>query len=183
MNPSNVLDFTMWTIFDLFDDIYFDLKLILLAIEMDDLACHILYSHQVQFRLYRFDASLHFQLVPNSTLHESLISSYYHSSCIILLFTFYHSPFFPVTSVLFIISTISCFSFNHSCSCVPLHHSLFFACDSFVPCYILSFPSLTIACDILYLHFTPISVVMTTPYMSNSVYKSQSLVLCSLVCN
>ena len=37
MNPSNVLDFTMWTIFDLFDDIYFDLKLILLAIEMDDL--------------------------------------------------------------------------------------------------------------------------------------------------
>ena len=38
MNPSNILDFTMWTIFDLFDDIYFDLKLILLAIEMDDLA-------------------------------------------------------------------------------------------------------------------------------------------------
>ena len=48
---------------------------------------------------------------------------------------------------------------------------------------ILSFPSLTIACDILYLHFTPISVVMTTPYMSDSVYKSQSLVLCSSVCN
>ena len=38
MNPSNILNFTMWTIFDLFDDIYFDLKLILMAIEMDNLA-------------------------------------------------------------------------------------------------------------------------------------------------
>ena len=152
---------------------------------MISLWCHILYFHQVQFQLYCFDTSLHFQLVPDSTPHESLISSYYHSSCVIILFTFYCSPFFLVTSIPFIISTISCFSFNHSFSCVPLHHSIFFACEnlSFVPCYILSFPSLTIACDILYLHFTPISVVMTTPYMSNSIYKSQSLVLCSLVCN
>ena len=42
---------------------------------------------------------------------------------------FYCSPFFPITSVPFIISTIACFSFNHSCSCVPLHHSIFFACE------------------------------------------------------
>ena len=35
-----------------------------------------------------FKASPHLRLVPDSTLHESLISSYYHSSCIILLFTF-----------------------------------------------------------------------------------------------
>ena len=41
MNSSNILDFTMWTIFNLFDDIYFDLKLILMAIEMDDLAAFL----------------------------------------------------------------------------------------------------------------------------------------------
>ena len=35
-----------------------------------------------------FEASLHLWLVPDSTLHKSLISFYYHSSCIILLFTF-----------------------------------------------------------------------------------------------
>ena len=35
-----------------------------------------------------FEASPHLQLVPDSTPHESLISSYYHSSCVILLFTF-----------------------------------------------------------------------------------------------
>ena len=32
----NSLDTTMWTIMDIFDDIYFDLNLILLAITMDE---------------------------------------------------------------------------------------------------------------------------------------------------
>ena len=135
-----------------------------------------------------FEASPHLRLVPNSTLHKSLISSYYHSGCIILLVLLLFSVLsrhlrfihhFDHLLFLFRSFLFLCTSSSFYILCMWIS----FACDSFVPCYILSFPSLTIACDISYLHFTPISVVMTTLYMSNSVYKSQSLVLCSSVCN
>ena len=126
-----------------------------------------------------FEASLHLRLVPDSTPHESLISSYYHSSCVNLL-------------LLLLFSVLSC----HLCFVRHFNHLLFlfqsflflctsssfyilcmwlsFACDSFVTCYILSFPSITVACDISYLHFTPISIVMTT------VLTSKHLILLSL---
>ena len=67
--------------------------------------------------------------------------------------------------------------------CVPTHHSSSLHVISFVPCYFLhSFP-LNVARDILCVSFTPISVVMATPYISNSVYIVIIFVFSSLACN
>ena len=86
----------------------------------------------------------------STQLRSSLLHQYsfsIHSSCVILLFIFYRSPIFSrhlrsvhhsrPPPVLF---------FDHSCSCVPLRHSLFFACEYLLHvillCLVTSSPSL-----------------------------------------
>ena len=151
--------------------------------------CHILYFHQVQFQLYRYSKHLR---------TSNLFPSQLRMSPLYPLIIIQVALFFYLLLPFSVLSHHLCFvhHFDHllfllwsflflctSPSFYILCMWISFTCDSLVPCYILSFPSLTIACDIFYLHFTPISVVMTTLYMSDSVYKSQSLVLCSSVCN
>ena len=91
----------------------------------------------------------------------------------------FHSSFWP-PPVLF---------FDHSYTLRTCSSFFVFACECslhvifFVPCYSLhSFP-LNVARDILVVSFTPISIVMATLYISNSVYIVIVFVVSSLAGN
>ena len=122
--------------------------------------CHMLYFHQVQFWLHSYLMLLCISNLFSTQLRTSFIS-------------------FIIVQVAFILSLIFLFvlcSSHHPHSIYPFDHLLFcsliisctlhtfssflvFACEYrlhvilSVPCYILPFPSLTIACDISYILF------------------------------
>ena len=151
--------------------------------------CHMLYFHQVQFWLYSYLTLLCISDLFPTQLCTSLIS-YSYSTCVILslivlfvLCIFLSFPFcssFRPPPVLF---------FDHSlflaylliilCLCMWI----FFACDFLVPCYILPFTPLTIACDILcILFYSYLCCYDYSIHVWLCIY-SHSFVLSSLACN
>ena len=97
--------------------------------------------------------------------------------------SFYCSLTFPSTPFRSSFQPPPVLFFDHSCTLCTCSSFFIFACDFFVPCYFLhSFP-LNIACDILFVSFTPVSVFMTTPYISDSIYIVIVFVFSSLACN
>ena len=139
-----------------------------------DVICCVFTKSSFQLHSY-FDILHTSDLFP--TQLRTCLLSYYHSSCI-YPFTYLSicSPFFP--------STPFCYHFNHLlfysliilCTLVPFHHSLSLhvniSCMWFYLCLATSSPSLPLLYLVISLVFvsTPISVIMTTPYESDSVY-------------
>ena len=117
------------------------------------------------------DFTAHFDITPHLWPNSDppphrLISLLLFKLCLFLFVYLFVLQLFPVNSILFIIWTppVSLWSFFVPCMWIS------FACDSLVPDYFLPFPFLTIACDYSLSILLLFSVVMTTLYMSNSVY-------------
>ena len=113
----------------------------------------------------------------------------YYSSCVYLFaYLSICSPFFPSTPFCYL-STTSCFTlWSFFVPCVPFHHSLSLhvniSCMWFYLCLATSFPSRPLPYLVIFLVFdsTPISIIMTTPYESDSVYNKLQSCISSLVC-
>ena len=122
--------------------------------------CHMLYFHQVQFRLCSYSMLPCTSNLFPTQLHTSLISFIIIQVVFILsliflsvLHSFLSSPFcssFQPPPVLFCDHFLYlAYLFIILCLCMWIS----FVCDLSVPCYILPIPSLTIACDISYISF------------------------------
>lgn len=133
--------------------------------------CHMLYFHQVQFPTSQlFWCIPHLQPIPDSTPYKSFIfrsfklclSFYLSFHCsLTFLSTLFCSSFWPPPVLFFDHSLYLAYLFIILCLC--MWFSLCLA-TSFI-----LFP-LNVARDILCVSFTPISVVMTTLYISDSIY-------------
>ena len=116
----------------------------------------MLYFHQVQFWLYSYSCHIsapptYSQLNSAQVLYPYCYSSYIYSfmSSLIVLHIFllspFHSSFWPHPVLFFDHSLFLAYLLIILILCMWIS----FACDFFMPCYILPFPFLTIACSTL----------------------------------
>ena len=102
--------------------------------------------------------------------------------------SFYLFSVLPINSVPLSFNHLLFYSLIIFVPCVPFHHSLCLhvniSCMWFYLCLATSSPPLPLPYLVIFLMFdsTPISIVMTTPYESDSVYNKLQSCISSLVC-
>ena len=148
----------------------------------------MLYFHQVQFLTSQFFDVLHTSnLFPTQlcTCLNLLLLFKLHLS---FYLSFYLFSILPINSVLLSFDHLLFYSLIILVPCVPFHHSFSLhvniSCMWFYLCLATSSPSLPLPYLVIFLMFdsTPISIVMTTPYESDSVYNKLQSCISSLVC-